>query len=200
LLDSLEEQNDYIFITTQIVDEVFSNKLVYAHRFFSESFKEMGAIQTPVPDHLLGINDEKVKELELTDLAAEALGRISRSDDDVSTRFKAVFEKAIEPAAEQMQCARKRREFGNPPGKPLQPLRDQITWEQLLNHCKVNIITNVWMITSDQDYCVKYGKRVLLNAALMRDLIRVCGSALELHCFDELLDGIQHFGKNAGGG
>jgi hypothetical protein len=34
LLESLDEQKDYIFVSTQIADEVLRNKLRYAQTFF----------------------------------------------------------------------------------------------------------------------------------------------------------------------
>jgi len=54
LLDLLERQKTYIFVSVQIVDEVLRNKLRWAHEFFSDKFKEIKEIEGFVPNHLFG--------------------------------------------------------------------------------------------------------------------------------------------------
>jgi hypothetical protein len=210
LLDSLEEQKEHILVSAQIVDEVLRNKLRIADEFFAASLKEIQAAHSAVPDHLLGITDEKVNELrqiigevrrtrtEISQLAADALALISTSQDDVSKRLEAIFQNAIKATPEEMQRARDRKEVGNPPGKPSQPLGDQITWEQLLSHCKHHKVSKLWIISRDGDFAVKSSKQVLLNPLLRRDLVTVCGDPVEIYCFDDLIDGLQHFASNAG--
>jgi hypothetical protein len=146
LLEAIEEQKKYIFVSTQIVDEVMRRKLGCAEEFLSDKIKELSATDAIVPDHLLGIDDNKVTELrdilqrardtkkEIRNLGAKALARISRSEDDVSKRLAALFDVAIVPNDDEMRRARDRRERGNPPGKSRDTLGDQITWEQLLIH------------------------------------------------------------------
>lgn len=146
LLDLLEQQKTYIFVSAQIVDEVLRNKLQCAHKFFSDTFKELNEIKASVPDHLLGISAEEIKKFrkileeakdvrkKLTDHAAETLRKISRSEDDVSKRLDALLDNSLKPTDDEMLRARKRKETGNPPGKPSDPLGDQITWEQLHRH------------------------------------------------------------------
>ncbi|MGC1863153.1 MAG: PIN domain-containing protein [Methylocystis sp.] len=209
LLDSLEEQKAYIFVSAQIVDEVLRNKLRCARDFFSDKLKEIQTINASVPDHLLGISDQETSDFRriiaqaeqtrktLDDLVANALVRISRSEDDVSKRLGVLFDKSVFPSIDEMRRAIERKQTGNPPGKPTDALGDQITFEQLLTNCKELKCTRLWIITSDQDYCVKCGKVFLLNPLLRRNLIDVCGEALEIHCFGNLLEGITHFGKNA---
>jgi hypothetical protein len=102
LLDSLEEQKPYIFISAQIVDEVLRNKLQVAKSFFTDKLKEINTVNAPVPDHLLGISDQKTTHFrevvkELSTLASDALSRISRSEDDVSRRLGEVFDKSVSP-------------------------------------------------------------------------------------------------------
>ncbi|MGB7045941.1 MAG: hypothetical protein WBD65_13870, partial [Methylocella sp.] len=108
LLDSLDEQKPYIFISAQIVDEVLRNKLQVAKSFFTERLKEINTVNAPVPDHLFGISDQKTTHFrevieqaneqakqavkELSKLASDALSRISRSEDDVSRRLGEVFD------------------------------------------------------------------------------------------------------------
>lgn len=166
LLNSLDEQKPYIFISAQIVDEVLRNKLRIAKSFFTDKLKKINTVNALVPDHLLGISDQKTtyfREVieqaneqakqavkELSTLASDALSLISRSEDDVSRRLGEVFDKSVSPSIDEMRRARERKERGNPPGKASGPLGDQITWEQLLIHCKKSKCTRLWIVTSDQ--------------------------------------------------
>jgi hypothetical protein len=163
-----------------------------------------------VPDHLLGIAEEKLRDLrnifqqakkardELTRHATNALIKISWSEDDVSVQLGTIFDKAVSPTADEMQRARERKERGNPPGKQTNPLGDQIVWEQLLTHGKDTKCTKLWIITRDSDFGITSERQFLLNSLLYRDLINVCGAGLEIRCFSDLLTGIEDFGKNAG--
>ena len=208
LLDFLEEQRAHIFVTTQVVDEVIRNKLSCALIFMLDKFKELELSSGVVPDHLFSISDEKMKEFrnilgeaakvktELNRLAADSLTQISRSEDEVSRRLEGLFDKAISPSTEELRRARDRKERGNPPGKPGDPLGDQITWEQLLGCCKGG--HRLWIITKDKDYQTEHKQTVLLNPLLYRDITIACGTAPEVHCFSDLLKGLKHFGKNAG--
>jgi hypothetical protein len=209
LLAPLEEQKAHIFVSAQIRDEVLRNKLGCAGSFFSDQFK--GTTEAGIPDHLLGIADERIAELrgafkkastasdELVKLAGESLSQISRSEDEIYGCLSKIFESAVSPSETEMQRARARREIGNPPGKPADPLGDQITWEQLLTHCNGNEIKRLWIITRDKDFHIKWKKSLHLNARLYQDLANACaGVAPEIYCFDYLADGIFHFGRNAG--
>jgi hypothetical protein len=208
LLDSLEEQAGYIFLSTQIVDEVLRNKVTVAHSFFLHAFKEPSSIT--IPDHLLGINDQETNKLRrqaqalrdnlkrLASLASDAITQISLSEDETSKRLQALFARAAAPTADELQRARDRKERGNPPGKQDGPLGDQIIWEQLLPHCKQHNITRLWVIINDRDFYTKHDKLVLLNPLLRRDLIEACGPKIEIHCFTDLLRGLTDFGTNAG--
>jgi hypothetical protein len=199
LLDWLEEQQAHIFVSAQIVDEVLRNKLRCAQIFFLDKLK----LDVAVPDHLLGVSDEKTNELrknignaadELTALADDVLRKISRSEDDVSQRLNRLFDKAISPNTDQMERARDRKERGNPPGKQKDTLGDQITWEQLLAHCKG--MKQLWIITDDGDYGIKHAKMMLLNSLLRRDLMVTCGMELEIHYYSNWSEGITEFRKN----
>ncbi len=208
LLGSLEEQKTHILVTTQIVDEVYRNKLKVARAFFLAKFKNLDISEGSVPDHLFGIGDEKTTELrdslkqaakvkdELVNLTVKTFSEISRSEDEVSRRLMEIFDKALTPSPEELQRARDRKERGNPPGKPEDPLGDQISWEQLLTYCKGK--HRIWLITADSDYHTTYEKTLLLNAKLYRELAAVCDEKPEVYCFSDLLNGIQHFGRNAG--
>jgi hypothetical protein len=208
LLDLLHGQRNRIFVSTQIVDEVTRNKLKLASRFFAAQF-EKGKI-IAVPDHLLGVDGDKIKELrdkfalaesarkEINDIALDVLTKISRAEDDVSIFLRSLFDKAVAPSTEQIARAQSRRERGNPPGKLNDPLGDQIYWEQFLDHCRKNKCKDVWIITGDTDYHVKYDKKLLLNPLLNRDLVSACDGQPEVHCFDTLLDALTKLGEKEG--
>src|SRR2546422_132225 len=152
LLDTLKEQKDYIFVTTQVVDEVQRNKLSVTAQFLSQELEKLTVRGIDVPDHLLDIsgetaaklrdklrdNDQRSKEIKdaLKDAAVRTLQLISQSEDEVSKALAAVFNKAVPHTPEEIQRARERQERGNPPGKKSDPLRDQLSWEQLLNYCR----------------------------------------------------------------
>jgi hypothetical protein len=55
LLEALEEQKEYIFVSTQIADEVMRNKLDYAKLALAAKFKKLDE-KGVVPDHLLGVS------------------------------------------------------------------------------------------------------------------------------------------------
>lgn len=150
----------------QIADEVLRNKLRSAQTFLLAN-----QIKGSIPDHLLDISDERTRELrkviqnaadELAALATDALSKISRSEDKVSQRLRGLFDhRIVSPSPYEMQRARDRKERGNPPGKSANPLGDQITWEQLLTYCKG--AKQIWLITEDQDYFIKYNTKPMLN-------------------------------------
>jgi hypothetical protein len=200
ILDWVEEQKAHIFVSSQIVDEVYRNKLRRT-KIFLKSFK----LKVAVPDHLLGISRESINKIRsdinksktgLANLAADALRKISESQDDVSRRLSGLFENAAQPNPDQLQRARDRKERGNPPGKFDDPLGDQINWEQLLTYCKG--MKRLWIITGDGDYGIKHGKVMLLNSLLRRDLMTACGAELEISYFDNWSEGMTDFRKNVG--
>jgi hypothetical protein len=212
LLDWLDEQQVHIFVPTQIVEEVLRRKLGVAQAFFVDKLKQIGEIKDP--DSLLGhplldISDESVASFrrtfeqagdlttKLTKLVSEALCKISRSEDDVSQRLKSLFSDAKSPTPDQMQRARERKERGNPPGRPKNPLGDEITWEQLLTSCKET--KRLWIITDDSDFGIKHGKGklLLLDSLLHQDILIHC-AGLEYHCYDNLEVGLTDFRKKVG--
>jgi hypothetical protein len=202
ILDWIEEQSVHIFVTRQIVDEVFRNKLKTAQTYFLDKVSLKNIV---LPDHLLGISDEKLKRLqrdskslsrELDALADDVLPKISRSEDDISQKLDGLFASAVSPNQDQMKRARDRKERGNPPGKPRDPLGDQITWEQLLTHCKGK--EHLWIITADPDYGVKHRNGMLLNSLLRNDLANTCGTKLESHYYDNLSIDLTEFRAHVG--
>jgi hypothetical protein len=210
LLDLLEAQRNYIFVPAQIVDEILRKKLTLASRFFSQQLRDINETIVPVPDHLLGVDEGKVRDFrrtfeqmrnarnELDDIAKKTLSHISRSKDDVSKRLQLLFDAAVEPTVNEMTRARFRRELGNPPGKQENPLGDQIDWEQLLSHCRKVNAKEIWIITEDRDYFDKYGRTLLINPLLNRDLVAACDGEPNVHCFEDLSLGLTEFAKSVG--
>jgi len=212
LLDALEEQKAYIFVTTQVVEEVQRNKIEKAVDLLSQQVEKLNLTQVGIPDHLFGISDDKttafrrrLNELrdeatkiksDLVQVAKEALSKISRSEDDVSKRLMALFDKAVSPKPEEVDRARNRKERGTPPGKPEQPLGDQINWEQLVSHCKG--AKRIWIVTEDTDFCTSFEDVLLLNPVLHDNLKRADGTFPAVFCFRKLLEGLTHFKENAG--
>jgi len=87
-----------------------------------------------------------------------------------------------------------RRERGNPPGKATDPLGDQLSWEQLLSRCQSN--RGLWIITGDLDFATRHAGKMVLNAALYKDLVTQMHSAEpEVFCFDNLPDGLKNFAE-----
>jgi PIN domain len=203
LLDALQEQKKYIFVPRQIVDEVMRNKLKYAKDFFKRDIGEIEKIKADVPEldrkvakfkSILRVPTDTNKDIR--ELAAKTLSSISQSEDDVSKRLMALFEGANPPTSEEMQRARDRREKGNPPGKASDTLGDQIVWEQLLPYCKREGIKRLWIASDDGDYVTKFYGRSWLNPFLAEELQGACGP-LEIRSFDDAMEAIQDFGRNA---
>jgi hypothetical protein len=213
LLDVLEEQKDNIFLSTQIVHEVNRNKLNCVRVAFDGAIKGVGDLNSAMPNHihqLLGITERKAKELrdtftkakkardEISTQVAGALEKISRSTDEISQRLKPLFSKAVAATGEELSRARECKERGNPPGKPGDPLGDQLTWEQLLSYCMEKKVTRLWIASNDGDYCTKFGGSFFLNSSLYQDLLNACGAGLEVRCFGDAPDAANDFTKNAG--
>ncbi|MBI4782502.1 MAG: DUF4935 domain-containing protein [Oscillatoriophycideae cyanobacterium NC_groundwater_1537_Pr4_S-0.65um_50_18] len=180
LLDSLMEIKDSLFIGSQIVNEVNRNKLDVAQRSLLNHFKDLSNIKKiNLPEHLelksanlqnwnsqsKEIHEkQKTLQKELEELIHKTLKEIMCSGDKVSQTFHLLFKGALEASEQEIQAARYRREIGNPPGKPNDPLGDQVSWEQFLN-CSSSS-DNIWIITKDLDYYTAFKDRRYLNAFL----------------------------------
>jgi hypothetical protein len=203
LLDWLEEQQAHIFISAQIVDEVLRNKLGRAQICFLDKLNEIDEMKAHIPNDLLGLSQDQLKEFKeslnksrqvknaLAELANDSLHKIGLSQDNVSQRLQKLFDKAESPNHAELERARDRKERGNPPGKPKDPLGDQITWEQLLTCCKGK--KQLWIITSDSDYGIDQAEKKILNPLLMRDLRITCDNKIEIHAYKNLSHGLNGF-------
>ena len=186
LLAALQEKRDHIFVTAQVVDEVNRNKVKVTAVFLNIQVQKLEMNSAAVPVHLLSNADGRVapmveqlekthsmvKEMkeEFKKLTREVLEHVGQSKDEVSRGLDVLFGQAVAPDEKELYRARLRKEVGNPPGKKDNPLGDELSWEQILSHCKEK--PRLWIITKDSDYGTVYAGKIVLNAALYRDLSR----------------------------
>jgi hypothetical protein len=212
LLAPLQEQRDYILVTTQVVEEVHRQKLNVTASFLADWLKKLEPNSIDVPDHLLSTLDdnvvrrreqfqkirETVKETKgkFKKLTPDLLEQVSQSKDGVSKVLDGIFSKAIAHNEGELQRARARKERGNPPGKKSDPLGDEISWEQILSQCQDK--PRLWIITNDSDYCTKHKGKMFLNAFLYQELARLYQSEPTVFCFDNIADGLKHFADTTG--
>lgn len=206
LLDSLLEIKEHIFVNLQIANEVSRNKLEVAHCSLLNYFKSANITKVSLPKHfdteILQIQNwnQKSKDLydeqdrirkELKNLIHETLNNIMLSQDKVSIVLSQLFENALVASESEIQLARNRKELGNPPGKPNDPLGDQVTWEQFLKY-SINA-ESIWIITNDNDYVTNFEGKIYLNSFLYKELISIGNRNFKLFCFNSLSQGLKHF-------
>jgi hypothetical protein len=202
VLEFLGGQQDYIFLTSQVVDEVHRNKVKAAIGYIKDSLERLQSL-SGMPQHLLCLSKEELSELNkkasdvksaVMKAVAQTLERISKSEDELSIALNELFSKAHPHSAEEIHRARERKERGNPPGKG-RALGDELTWEQLLSHYSGE--SNLWIITKDADYCTKTDSGLFLNAFLYKELLQL-NPQIKVFCFDTWAKGIEHFSKTLG--
>ncbi len=211
LLDSILEIKSNIFINSQIVNEVNRNKLSITSKSLISHLKNLENIKpSNLPEHLemegitlknwnaqsKSLHQER-KELQkgLEALIHKTLEEIMLSTDKVSATFNSLFKDALEASEPEIQAARSRREVGNPPGKPNDPLGDQISWEQLLNYSRNS--ERIWIITNDSDYWTAFKDKRYLNPFLHNELVKNNVFRPSIFCFESLAEGLKHFNKNS---
>jgi hypothetical protein len=211
-LAALSQQADHIFVTQKVVDEVKRNKIKETAGFLTYHFKELAKAENyNVPDHLFGASEDQSKSIlrqkneirqkikqvntELRALAMDIMTKVSQSTDEVSTALAPIFANAVCHSDEQLQKAKERKERGDPPGKPTDPVGDQVTWEQILSQFIGK--TKLWIITRDSDYGSMYGGKGFCNQFLYEELLKVSLNA-EVFLFENVPDGIKHFAEITG--
>jgi len=218
LLGSLLQIKDSLFIGSQIVNEVNRNKLDVAQRSLRNHFNNLSNIikikkqGINLPEHLemesttlkkwnsesneIYEKDKKISK-ELEDIIHKTLQEIMCSSDKVSQTFRLLFEGALEASEHEIQAGRYRREVGNPPGKPNDPLGDQVSWEQFKN-CSSDS-ENIWIITKDKDYYTAFKNERYLNPFLYDELVKANTNSAppSIFCFESLAEGLKHFKKNS---
>ena len=188
LLRSLLKHKAHIFVTRQIVDEVHRNKLSYTQKHLAAQIETLRDACRLHPEFKQTLKKAQEEALDL-------LRAISASEDEISKSLDGIFATAVDATDTERGQARHRKECGNPPGKPNQPLGDQLSWEQLLSHSKGKI----WIVSSDGDFSTKHGAKRFLNPLLYQDLKTANGrKPVTAFCFDNLMEAIQHFVKESG--
>ena len=211
LLVPLEGVVDYIFVTQQVVSEVQRNKILVAAEFLGQKCKELKIKGFNLPDHLSSTCIDQRKDIlqqmreitkkisnvntEVDILVLSIMEQISRSEDEVSKALLPIFDKAVSHSSKELQGARERKEFGNPPGKSANPIGDQLTWEQILTRFKGK--KRLWIISRDGDYGTICAGKGFLNHFLYNDLCRIV-SEPEVYLFEDLNKGITHFINTTG--
>ena len=206
LLGPLTEQAEYIFVTKQVVDEVQRNKLVVAADFLRTKSVGMKLQSINVPDHFSGSASGKNRQIlsemreisksvatvnaEIDSHTLEIMTQVSESKDEVSKELAPIFSKAVSASSEEFERARERKEVGNPPGKRNDPLGDEITWEQILNHFEGK--KRLWIISRDGDYGTNFGGTIFPNGLLKSDLLQITEDA-SVYIFEDLVKGLTHF-------
>lgn len=203
-IEVLRNLREHVVVTQQIVDEVERNK---ASCFFRAVTDKLKMPKWTVPDHLLPAgdeNDQLRQDVKAFTSSSEALRRrlslhfdrltdaVACSRDHISIELKSFFGTAITPTSEQLRRARYRKEVNNPPGKPNDPLGDQLNWEQFLDAS--DQASDIWVVSSDRDYFVKVGDELRLNPVLVRDLEDRM-KRKSVNCFDTWSKAIPHFLK-----
>jgi len=200
LIELLKAQQDFIFVTEQIVDEVSRRKLQVMSTQL-QAIVETLPKWTEISAELLNISQEELNTLKkkftkqaVKKAVVQMLGRISKSEDSLSLTLTNLFLKAHRHTPEELQRARDRKEKGNPPGKSNR-IGDELSWEQLLSHYQGE--SNLWIITKDRDFCTKSGSELILNAFLHRELLKL-NPNIKVFSFDNLAEGLEHFSKTTG--
>ena len=208
LLRALNEIQDAIFMTQQIVDEVRRNKLDVFIKSVETYVKQFGMTKIYLPEHLETETDEaiknwnkKTKKLEedaknldkdLKKIMTKLMQDISENKDELSIMLNRIFTNPKQPKDEQLKKARLRKDLGNPPGKKLDPIGDQISWEQLLDQAAK--IDELWIISNDSDYMVEFNKTCYLNSFLRAEL-EAENSELKIHAYNTLSEGLRSYTK-----
>jgi hypothetical protein len=203
LLPLLIDYKEHLCITGQIVKEVQRNRLRRAKKFLDASYPQK-APKIGVPGHLLALEEKTQKRIESFNNEAESITRdlqglylevlklIATGTDCVSVELSKLFQDSIDATKDEIDRAHYRELVGNPPGKPNDPLGDQLTWEQYLSRAAKS--SKFWIITRDRDYYdTLFGDVIAINPLLLRDLTDRAGKEVEARCFQTLAAGMKDF-------
>jgi hypothetical protein len=186
LIDPLVKVSDHILITHQVVSEVFRNKLKLASKKLEEYTKKIN-ISIALPDVLTenaiaeidSSAGKKLQELSsslkefkklLEDIYSKTIEQVSKDEDKVSVELNKIFKNSLPCSDELIFAAKKRKEFGNPPGKKEDPIGDEISWEQVLDYAKKNSYA-VWVVSRDGDFMTKtFNNKIIGNPYLIREI------------------------------
>src|SRR5262249_26110803 len=114
------------------------------------------------------ILDQKARTKILDERITEMLTRVSRGEDEISTMLQPIFAAAKRHEAKHLKRAEARKKLDNPPGKKSDPIGDQLSWVQFLDHLKNG--DSAWIVSADSDYSVEWNDLRLLNPFLASEL------------------------------
>lgn len=217
-LAAIVEQAGHIFVTRQVADEVQRRKAEVAGRYLkraevlhNEALKDAKGSAFEAPGYILYQTSDGYAQLQkqheilrqriiawkdkFKAFNEKALVQIIEGADAISTELEKILCRAVEHTSHELERARQRKERGNPPGKRPDPLGDQISWEQILTHCKGK--SRLWIITADADFTLSHGGKLLLNPLLAQEIKRL-HPVPEVFCFANIPDGIKHFVETTG--
>lgn len=192
LLQSLVQLTDHILVTRQVVNEVYRNKAQEASKILTDDTTKF-EIKIKLPDTLIAEAlviapkiEENLRELRefaremnlktqqfrssLTAIYSQTLEDVSKGKDKVSLELEKIFKNAIEHTDTQLSNAKRRKDLGNPPGKPKNPIGDELNWEQILDYSQREKCS-IWIVSRDGDFYSKsINSQVFGNALLLKEI------------------------------
>jgi len=206
LLLSLQSVKDKIFLPEQVRNEVIRNRLKAALERIGEDDKKLSIEIVPFPDLLTQIaltsdhpsleeewtifgNRSKELKKEYKSVLAKTARHIAEGVDPISQGLQEVFLNVRAHNDEQLKKARLRKELGHPPGKPNDPLGDQLAWEQLIS--TVEDTEDIWIVSRDSDYLITFHDEVILNPYLYEEFTRQ--RAGRVFTFNNLASALEHY-------
>jgi hypothetical protein len=209
LLGSLKSVKDKIFLPEQTRNEIIRNRVKAALQRINEDNKKLAIEVVSFPDlltaHALDETDTllqgkwvkfKSEGQQLRQkyemVLAKTIRQVAEGVDPISKELQEIFDNAIPYTQEQLHKARLRKELGNPPGKPNDPLGDQLAWEQLIS--SVHEEEDVWIVSRDGDYLIGRDDEVTLNPYLYEEFAK-CRKG-NVFSFQDLASALQHYNKN----
>lgn len=171
LFKALEQVKDQIFVTQQVRDEVFRNRAKKTKDFLQKAIDANPSKCHEPTDYLIDEAQsakgydlrEEIKQINklldnynkhAKEIFNDTVGHVVRGKDLISKELQPYMANYVEPTEPELQRARKRKEFGNPPGKVSDSIGDELSWEQILSYADKHD-TAFYIITRDEDYFVK---------------------------------------------
>lgn len=208
LLKSLEELENEILITKQIVDEVSRNKGEVFLSSFNGYINQLNISKVNLPEHLESTSDDDLKKWnketreltskiqeqksKLKDITSSLLENIIKSDDSVSNSLQKIFDNALVQTDQEFNEAEYRKATGNPPGKKNDPIGDELSWEQLLNN--IAGISDIFIVSNDGDFMLEFNKQCYLTPKLYSE-IKERNPEINIYCFKKLSQALPAFNE-----
>lgn len=193
LVGFLTEISSDLFIPKQVVDEVLRNRTNIFIDFLNNQAELPKTLNLPgiicqsdtdsrsIIEEIKKHNKVLQRMKVLYPITVE---KVNKGIDEISIKLSNLFKNQVTPTIEEIERARNRKQFGNPPGKKGDPIGDEISWEQILSRIHTEE-SSLWIVTNDNDYTTKYNKKRYLNSFLMDEL-----KGIDVRCFDSITDTI----------